>query len=205
MKFNFKEKKGFTLLEIIIVVAMLAVLAAIITPVVIHEMDKADITAALAGVNAIIKATENFRSDTKEYPDSRNHNTDPDYFYYLYSSGNGPVFDGSNWGNQFDGIINHLILNNSDGDSSYGETNDDYPGWNSQTLIGWHGPYLDSANSPDPWGNCYLAGVHAFWKTSAGIVYAWMLSSGPDGKVQTDDSDNEIQGDDIGKWIAFAP
>ena len=200
-----RNQKGFTLLEIMLVVAVLAVLAAILTPIVVHRMEKADITAAQSGVNAIIKAIENFRSDTKEYPDSRNHNSNPDYYYYLYTNGDGPVFDGATWGIRDDNIKNHLILNNPDGDSSYGESGDDYPSWNPGTLIGWHGPYLDSSNSADPWGNCFLVEVLALWRTSGVTVYAWMLSAGPDGEVQTDDSDSEIQGDDIGKWIAVAP
>ncbi len=199
------DQKAFTLLEVIIVVAILAVLAAVISPIVVQQMDKADITAARSGINAIIKGIENFRSDTREYPDSRNHNFDPDFYYYLVTDGSGPVFDGTTWGNRYDNIKNHLILNNPDGDSNYGETGDDYSHWNAGYLIGWHGPYLDSSNGADPWGNCYLAGVYAFWKTSAGTVYSWMLSAGPDGRVQTDDSDTEIKGDDIGKWVAGAP
>ena len=188
-----KNQKAFTLMEVMIVVAMLAVLAAIISPIVIHQMDKADITAARSGVNAIIKAIENFRSDTKEYPDRQNSST-PDYYYYLYTNGDGPIFDGADWGNDHDNLKNHLILNNSD-----------YAPWDSQTQIGWHGPYLDSSNSADPWGNCFLAEVSAFWRTSGNTVYAWILSAGPDGKIQTDDSDSDTQGDDIGKWIAIAP
>ncbi len=188
-----KNQKAFTLMEVMIVVAMLAVLAAILSPIVIHQMDKADITAARSGVNAIIKAIENFRSDTKEYPDRQNSST-PDYYYYLYTDGDGPDFDGAAWGDHHDNLKNHLILNSSG-----------YSVWDPANQIGWHGPYLDSGNSADPWGNCYLSEVWAFWKASGDTVYAWVLSAGPDGKIQTDDANSEIQGDDIGKWIALGP
>lgn len=200
-----RSNDAFTLIEVMMVAAVLAILAAVLAPMVVHKLHKADITAAQSGANAIIKAIESFRSDTKEYPDSGEHDVNPDYYHYLYTDGSTPVMSGVSWGSQSDSITNHLVLNSPDGDSSYGETGDDYPSWNQATLSGWHGPYLSPGNSADPWGNRYSVNVWAFWKSSAPTVYGWIISAGSDGTLDTDDGDNTIQNDDVGTWIASAP
>ncbi len=185
--------KGFTILEITIVAAVMAILAAITIPIAVTMMDKADITRAHADVNALITAIEHFKSDTKEYPTRRANGT-AGWVTVLYTGNGWPggatFAPGVNYGNRRDRCWNHFSING----------NNRYPAWNNVTLTGWHGPYLDS-DKLDPWGRPYLIATSAF-NTPGTTNYAWILSAGPDGQFQTDDQNTTVlNGDDIGKWI----
>ncbi|MCB7129992.1 MAG: hypothetical protein J3T61_10700, partial [Candidatus Brocadiales bacterium] len=65
----------------------------------------------------------------------------------------------------------------------------------------WDGPYL-SGPRPDPWGNKYLALVQGMrdGEQAGGStdVFGWVLSTGPNGKLETDDDSGELGGDDSG-------
>ncbi len=187
------SQKGFTILEITIVAAIVAILAAMLTPIAVNMIDKADITRAQSDINALITAVENFKSDTKEYP-TRRSNGALRWVTVLYTGtswpGGATFASGVNYGNNRDRSWNHLIING----------NNRYPAWNNLTLIGWHGPYLDSDRC-DPWGRPYLICTSAFNSPGA-TYYAWILSAGPNGQFQTDDQNTTVlNGDDIGKWI----
>lgn len=194
MKGKASNQKGFTILEITIVAAVVAILAAILTPIAVNMMDKADITRAQVDINAIITAIENFRSDTKEYP-TRRANGNTSWVRVLYTGENWPggatFAPGVNYGNnRRDRVWNHFIING----------NNRYPAWNNVTLIGWHGPYLDS-DKLDPWGHPYIIATRAF-NSPGTTYYVWILSAGPNGQFQTDDQNTTVlNGDDIGKWI----
>jgi len=191
---NVYRQRGFTVLEVAIVAAIIAILAAMLTPVAVNMMDKADITRAQADINALITALENFKADTKEYPTRRANGT-ANWVRVLYSGENWPggatFASGVNYGNnRRNRLWEHFIENGSDR----------YAAWNSVTMIGWHGPYL-SSDILDPWGRPYIIATRAF--SSPGTTfYAWILSAGPDGQFQTDDENTTVRnGDDIGKWI----
>ncbi len=190
------NQKGFTLLEILIAVAIIAVLVAVLVPIAVNQMEKADITRAWSDVNAIATAVTNFRSDTKEFP-TRNSSGTTNWASVLYSgqswASHGETFAGSvNYGSNRDRIYLHFNLND----------HNRYPAWDNTTLIGWHGPYLDK-DFLDPWGHMYILCTTAMTQpSSGGPFYSWILSSGPNGRFQTDDQNMDtLQGDDIGKWI----
>lgn len=188
------NRKGFTLLEILIVVAIIAVLTAVLVPIAVNQMEKADITRAWSDVNAIATAVTNFRSDTKEFP-TRNSGGTQNWVSVLFSGTNwashGETFAGTvNYGANRDRMYFHFNLNDSDR----------YAAWDTTTLIGWHGPYLDK-DPMDPWGHMYILSTKAMTQPSSGTFYSWILSAGPNGRFETDDSVNTLQGDDIGKWI----
>ncbi len=188
------NRKGFTLLEILIVIAIIAVLVAVLIPIAVNQMEKADITRAWSDVNAIATAVTNFRSDTKEFP-TRKHDGTSDWASVLYSgtawANHGETFaNGVNYGSNQDRMWNHFMINE----------NTRYATWNATTLIGWHGPYLDR-DPMDPWGHMYVLCTWAMTQPGNGSFYSWILSAGPNGQFQTDDSVNTLQGDDIGKWI----
>lgn len=185
------DSKGFTLMEILIVTSVLAVLAALLVPMALKELDKADIAAAKADVRGIIKGIESFRADTKEYPDRQSASGNADFYHYLYWDGDMPTVGTANWGSRSDNLRNHLVENNRG-----------YQAWDPSTLTGWRGPYLDGGRHTDPWGRSYLVAVRGFWDTSANYR-SWILSAGPDGIVQTDTLDGGVpaSSDDIGTWI----
>ena len=189
------NQKGFTLLEILIVVAIIAVLAAVLVPIAVNQMEKADITRAWSDVNAIETAVTNFRGDTKEFP-TRHSSGAQNWVSALYSGPNWASHEETfastvNYGTNRDRMYFHFNFND----------NDRYPAWNTTTLIGWHGPYLDK-DPMDPWGHMYILSTKAMTQPSSGTYYSWILSAGPNGEFQTDDQNTDVlQGDDIGKWI----
>ena len=62
------KKKGFTLLELLVVLAILAILIAIAVPVYKNQKEKAAITAHNANVRVLETAVESYKQDKGEYP-----------------------------------------------------------------------------------------------------------------------------------------
>lgn len=63
-----KSAKGFTLLEILVVVAIIGVLAAMIVPNVIGQRDQANVDLAKASMASIASALDMYRLDNNKYP-----------------------------------------------------------------------------------------------------------------------------------------
>ena len=60
--------KGFTLIEVLVVVAILGILAAIIVPRIMDRPDEAKRVAAKADIGAIVQALKLYRLDNGFYP-----------------------------------------------------------------------------------------------------------------------------------------
>jgi general secretion pathway protein G len=63
-----KRSRGFTLIEVLVVVAILGILAAIIVPRVMDRPDEAKRVAARADIGAIVQALKLYRLDNGFYP-----------------------------------------------------------------------------------------------------------------------------------------
>jgi prepilin-type N-terminal cleavage/methylation domain-containing protein len=63
-------RKGFTLVEIMIVVAIIALLAVLAIPSLLRTRMTANESAAQSTLNSISSATQTYRSSNPEYPDS---------------------------------------------------------------------------------------------------------------------------------------
>jgi len=61
-------KSGFTLIEVMVVIAILAILAALIVPKVMSRPDEARVVAAKQDIAALMQALKLYRLDTKRYP-----------------------------------------------------------------------------------------------------------------------------------------
>ena len=61
-------KRGFTLIEILVVIVILGVLAALIVPNVISRPDEARATVARSDIAAIMSALKLYRLDNQRYP-----------------------------------------------------------------------------------------------------------------------------------------
>src|SRR6266852_2614300 len=63
-----RRANGFTLIEILVVIVILGILAALIVPRVMDRPDQARTTAARADINAIMGALKLYRLDNGTYP-----------------------------------------------------------------------------------------------------------------------------------------
>ena len=59
---------GFTLIEVMVVIAILAILAALIVPKVMSRPDEARVVAARQDIAALMQALKLYRLDSKRYP-----------------------------------------------------------------------------------------------------------------------------------------
>ncbi|MDD5729610.1 MAG: prepilin-type N-terminal cleavage/methylation domain-containing protein [Candidatus Omnitrophica bacterium] len=68
MKVSLVRRKGFTLIELIVAIAIIAILAAIIAPNAFKAVEKAKISSAVSDIRAIRTAAMSFYSDTGTLP-----------------------------------------------------------------------------------------------------------------------------------------
>src|SRR5438477_10541254 len=66
----FRRANGFTLIEILVVITIIGILAALIVPRIMDRPDQARATAARVDVNAIIAALKLYKLDNGAYPTS---------------------------------------------------------------------------------------------------------------------------------------
>jgi len=65
-----RRARGFTLLELMVVVVIIGVLAALIAPNVIQHAEEAKVTAAKADITSIMNALKLYKLDNGRYPTS---------------------------------------------------------------------------------------------------------------------------------------
>jgi len=173
---KFIDKKGFTLIEVIVVAGIIAILAGILVPIVFKEIDEAKITRTYADERSISNAVFVFRKDTGRWP-VMNDVCNP---VVTFMSGDGN-YPGDVAAKGFDLTV----------DSSF---NNHLPQNTFGCYSNWKGPYI-ARISTDPWGNSYICNIKGFSTAGAPV---WIISGGPDGQMQTNAADITVSGDDIG-------
>ena len=63
-----RTQRGFTLIELMVVLVIIGVLAALIVPNVLNRADDARVTAARTDVNNLMQALKLYRLDNQRYP-----------------------------------------------------------------------------------------------------------------------------------------
>jgi len=177
-------QKGYTLIEIAAVVAVTATLAAVVVPVAMDKITQSREAAAKEDTKTLASAIIGFYADTGVWP-ARSATSD-NHLYVLRtgnSSSNDPTH--SNWwttDDRADFAQNHLVEN-------------------GHSYANWAGPYAESlAGKKDPWGHNYVIWLKGMWgdSTTASGDFGWVISAGPNGKLDTSPTDNELKPDDIG-------
>jgi len=196
------KKRGFTLIEIVIVLAVVATLVAILTPLISGLVERSRITRATNDCKVIAEAVMNFYKDVRAFPIYVNTplSNSNATIGVLYTDGNEAGASGApgtaTWlsGNR-DALQNHLEKGLTQGGQPYPTT----------LPFAWKGPYHTDFK-PDPWGNRYYVNASCFYGPGNNAV--WILSAGPNGIIETNftqpASGNvapSLGGDDIGYRI----
>ena len=192
------NKRGFTMMEVIVVLAVIGVMAAVLTPMVMNYVEDSKVSKAQSDVKTIAGVILNLTRDVAHFPlykDGTKTTGDPD-FELLRGPGNDPVDNAGNnkWLTSAQGKIaeleDHLIKNN--------------PGGNKYPTTGrfhWKGPYLEKVTE-DAWGNRYLVNIKNANPADSPAKVVYVISCGANGKCETDpnalaDSGPVAGGDDI--------
>ncbi len=169
------KQRGFTLVEVIVVAGIIAILAGILVPLILKEIDEARITRAYADVRSISTAVIVMRKDTGKWPNLDNSCNATATL--IQSDGILPTNTVAMGFDSATPVMYNAYLA-SDESGCYGSK--------------WKGPYMAWVN-PDPWGNAYITNIGA----AAGTGPLWILSAGPDGIVNTQATNNTVAGDDV--------
>ncbi len=171
-----RNNKGFTLIEVLVVAGIIGVLAGILVPLIFDRIEDAKLSRAEADLKSIASAILLFHKDTGTWPYSNTNGAPTQYFETLASSNaQAPGYSGCSWpSGQNDAFYNHLTNNTRN-----------YPNWK--------GPYIETIEE-DPWGNEYRLWARGFTNTNE---HAWLVSAGPDGDIETDETAMSVQGDDL--------
>jgi len=202
-----KRNSGFTLIEMVVVLAVVAILAAILTPTITKNIDDSKIARANNEAQVIAAAMGSFYKDLGRWPTMQGTGSTNDYWYLIYSDGNAMNTGGTaqwrstgGWSARSDTFANHLARNTPGGSAA-----------NPYTITGelaWKGPYI-TAVTADPWGAHYSCNIRSLWQTTGtpawNTVAVYILSAGKDRIPDTDHQQSItsttppiIDGDDVG-------
>ena len=212
------NRGGFTLIEIVIAVAIVAIFAAALSPMVFRHLEEAKITKAQNETETIATALLSYYKDTGKWTFTNLDGPTGNAVTRVISSttvaagaGAGAGTGAALWAT--DGVAknlgDYLYYNNADDDSAVDGTGADEAAedWPTTGNGSWKGPYVDNYTISDPWGNAYVTNSKFFPGGSyVGSVRhrVVVLSAGPNGTWETpyDDAVTEvIMGDDIGTSV----
>ncbi len=211
-------KHGFTLIEIVIAVAIVAIIAAAISPMVFRHLEDAKISKAQNETETIATAVLNYYKDVGAWPYTNANGPSGNGIGRVISSTRVPTGAGpaaatgaANWGSNgtTKQLGDYLFYNNADDDRGTSGANQANQDWPTTGRGAWKGPYLDSYEIRDPWGNAYVINARYFpaGQYNGSIVQkVFVLSAGPNGMWETGFSDAEsanIGGDDIGTVVSI--
>jgi prepilin-type N-terminal cleavage/methylation domain-containing protein len=187
-----KSEKGMTLLEVIVVLAVLGALAAMLSPTVFRYIDDANRARSQADVRAIASAINDMYRDTGRWP------------FYAATTGQGPIAwaagDASYLTSNPDCDTADTDLATCDltaptlgtgwtgtlkADSLQNQLATNAPGYGTSGNRAWEGPYLDSIPATDAWGRSYLVNIVDANPADNDPDAVLVVSGGPDGIIQT--------------------
>ena len=174
------KSKGFTLIELAVVLAIIAILAAVLTPMVTSYLDQARVARAQADLRTIVDAVKLHQRDTGRYPvyDNATDYTNDHSGAAVFgtNAGTSPVdgAGGASWSLSSELATTSLEL--------YLNNNYSNVGVSTFPKATFNGPYIGTIDS-DPWGNKYL--LNAGDLTRGSTSHAFVLSAGPNGTIET--------------------
>lgn len=218
--------RGFTLTELMLTLAVLAVVTAVTMPIGLNALKNADLARANADINDLAMALTGFLTDLGRMPacDANDCSTlvrggpeqNNGLRFLAVGEGRGSLVGrhppelptltvkwnltarGHATKPAVNNAANHLSVNDPNVDDL--TTSADYP---AVGRFRWRGPYLRHL-TPDPWGNAYIISVGAMERNGSPIALGakgWIVSAGPNGVLETAPDAPSLGGDDIGTLV----
>ncbi|MGE5341504.1 MAG: prepilin-type N-terminal cleavage/methylation domain-containing protein [Candidatus Omnitrophota bacterium] len=201
-----RNKNGFTLIEMVVVLAVISVLAAILFPTLAKHISDSKLTRATNECQVITAAVMMLYKDTGKWPCTNEDGPSGRVNRVLSGAPTDPVptsaapgarTGAALWGTYAGSkpLSDYLYFNNPDnetGTASQNETGQDY---STSGESAWRGPYIDKQIYLDPWGNQYVINARYFpGGTDSASHTVLVLSAGKDGLWSTafDDSINRL-------------
>ncbi len=158
----------------VVVLAVIAILAAVLTPIVTSYVERARLEAARSDLKNIVAAIVQYNTDTKVWPiyTTTAFSTTPDINGSVYdvvtTTGNDAIAGGGYTGSSTNGALDSILNANSMNVTTSG-------------VRAWRGAYLELG--ADPWGTRYYLTAKSLkpGNTSA----AFVLSPGPNQTIDT--------------------
>jgi prepilin-type N-terminal cleavage/methylation domain-containing protein len=196
-------RRGFTLIEMIVVIAVIAVLASIITPMIAKYLEDSKISRAVSDVKMIGAAIGDFYKDNARWPifiDPTIPLTESNSLLLLLGVGRDAAMvtretlDTKFWNevggwpaHRIDRLEDHLVYNE--------------PPTHQYNPLKWKGPYLSKITA-DPWGNHYSVNTAYLTNFYPEGEVVWVISAGKNETWETNfrqlnSSATTVGGDDI--------
>ena len=170
-----RESRGFTLIEMVVVLAVIAILAAVLTPIINSYVERARTNAAMNDLKNIAASIVQFDADTKVWPIYKTNGDIPIGMTWPveWTPGDTAGVDTSvqtDWnpaltgGTSLDAMLNtNFLLLPTTGTRA------------------WKGAYLNLG--ADPWGSAYYVTTGNLRPDSMNAAY--VISAGPNQKIET--------------------
>ena len=173
--------KGFTLIELAVVLSIIAVLAAVLTPMVTGYIDQARVARAQADLRTISDAIKLYNRDTGRYPI---YDNSTDYTNDAVPVGNTKLEIGTGTGNTPQPGSGWALGTTLATSSLESYMNADRSGVGTAAFpkAGFRGPYVTSVDT-DPWSNKYVLNAGNLRRSSTN--HAYVISAGPNGLLET--------------------
>lgn len=182
-----RNNRGFTLIEMVVVLAVVAILAAILVPTIAKNINDAKITRASNECLVIAASMASFYKDLGRWPvgNGASINGGADAVNLLATTNGNPASATYGGGAALwltatptSTFENHLVRNWPAGSATNAYP---VPSAAAQEYV-WRGPYLSEVK-PDPWGTRYYCNAQQL--RNVAVNAAWVLSAGPNKVVQT--------------------
>ena len=155
---SLRRQRGFTLLEITIVLAVIAILGLILAPSILQFLSQSRLARAQNDVRTLGDAVVDFVRDNGFHPQWSDGQRTVRIALLVSPGAVGEAQPGAEgWLNTLPGqidLISNQLVNNNPSFSGIG-----YPLKTAMSGAGWNGPYLADIIQEDPWGNRYVINV----------------------------------------------
>ncbi len=180
-----RKEKGFTLIEIVVVLAIIAVIAAFLTPMLFDYLKEAKVSRAKADVRNIAASIANFNRDLQIYPVYKTDTSQANASVLVLHTLEGNQATAT--GESVTGWIaaaNTTTIQTLDAALQAGKLADGTILYSAVVKRPgeWKGPYMTDFKA-DPWGNKYYVSTNGLHPGSTAA--AFVLSAGPNGQIET--------------------